>query len=231
MMFRSLLSVAGMAIAALVLGAAAHAAPIQVKYQGFANGSQTGDIRGVRDVRVRAGEFSFATGTYFDETLNAFCIDVTTNLVTQQSTVVTYQQVDAASHFADPQFDASTFGLIGNLFNAHYEGISNSVQSAAFQLALWELVYDAPVLDLSNPDSAFYVASGFGGARDLAQQWLDGLAGWQGEQLYQLHVLRDADPVSQALIHATRVPVPEPGTLALMALGLVSLGWARRRQR
>src|SRR5262249_33526569 len=65
------------------------------------------------------------------------------------------------------------FTLLGQLFNEAYgQATSDQMHSAAFQLAIWEIVYD-PDLDLKA--GTFKVLSGDAPTIALAQLWLDNL--------------------------------------------------------
>jgi hypothetical protein len=207
----------------------AGATPITVKFNGFVNGYRVGSISGVRNVSgVAAGEFDFNVsdngGVYWDDELKAFCIDVNDDLVT--GTSVMYDLVAAGPSGA---LSSEQLSLISQLYDGHAGALGNATNDAAFQLALWEILYDSGgPLELQNDGN--FSASTFNTSRDLAQVWLDGLvanANYQSSK-YELYVLgADYPEVNQTLI--TAHSVPEPGTLSLLGVGLIAFGITRRR--
>lgn len=213
----------------------ATAAPISLTYTGFTNGSQSGSIYGVRNVGVSAGQFGFNVvddgGVYWDSTVQGFCIDVTTNLVLSGS--VQYNLIEADS---SSRLNAQQLSLIGSLYDQRAGSLTNATNSAAFQLALWEILYDPGTLQLTSNGS--FWASAFGGnARSVAQNWLNGLDD-SGSYVssYEFWVLESplnsaGRLTTQSLLVARPTSVPEPGTLALLGLGLVACGVATRRRR
>jgi hypothetical protein len=114
--------------------------------------------------------------------------------------------------------------LLSQLFTEAYPAATSDEQhSAAFQLAVWEIIYDSASLDLAG--GAFTASGGNAGTLALAQQWLRNLAGFTGG--YNLFLLRS--PHSQDFVTTgltfgrLATAVPEPGSIALFAIGLLGL--------
>jgi hypothetical protein len=224
------------AILAALWATGANAVPIQVSYDGFVDGYKTGTIYGTRNANVAAGQFGFTVinngGVYWDDHLQAFCIDVKVNLIT--SGTVTYDLISAS---ASGRLDATRLSLIANLYDNHYASLSGATDHAAFQLALWEIIYNPTTLNLSSGYGVNYGfgASGFGLALSQAQSWLSGLIGsGYVSSTYQFFVLESPDKrgkdINQSLLLARRISVPEPGTLVLLGVGLIACGVACRRR-
>ena len=218
-----------------IWSAQAAAAWIEIDYQGFVGGSVQGSIQGVSNMNgVNAGWFDFdveddPSNVYWSNTLQAFCIDVEHLL----------KQSDAKFHFrnATEHLGAKQLSLIGQLYDRYAGdlGQQGAPYDAAFQLALWDIIYDYDgVLSLADGN---FIAKNFGSAQTTAQAWLSGLSNINDYTSgYDFFVLAPKSPTNnQALLLARALPtqVPEPGTLALLGIALLGFAprWIARRHR
>ena len=205
-------------LAVLALGGASAQ---QVTFTGFANGSQA--VRGVlgapnspRDLTVSAGGFSTLWG---GESFVSYCVDFYQWLPSFGSTNSSYSFTDGGSFFG------SRLDSVSRLFSGRSAEVDSAVEQAAFQIALWEIRYEAAGNAFDTSSGAAVFSDAGDDARSLAQTYLNGLPGYSNS--FEVNVLKS--DYNQDVVFAA--PVPEPSTYALMLVGLAAVGFVARRRR
>lgn len=234
MKLRNLLS-AALATSALMFASIAAAAPttVNLTFNGAVSDPVTGNITWTGDPVVaprsaQAAKLGFTVTAINDgdiaapfsvgDKLEAFCVELGIQVGSGL-----YTLHHGSTFFADLGKPSAASDL-GKLFRNYYSLTgTDRVLSAAFQLAVWEIVYDSPMLDILAGN---FIANGtFSGARAIADGWLASLSdpGLKGMKFYVL--------ASENRQDIAFIPVPEPGMLLLIGSGLLFGVGLRRRIR
>jgi hypothetical protein len=121
---------------------------------------------------------------------------------------------------------ASRADAISEFWARFRNSVNSDLTAAAFQVGLWEIAFEG---GRNASAGSFSVSSG--DVRNLANVWLQQVSlDGSGPRASGLIVLvdRPGGPDRQDLLTQS---VPEPGTLALLSLGLAGLAVASRRRR
>jgi hypothetical protein len=222
--------------------------PGNLAWGGFSNGSVNVSITGGSIASVSAGQFqgffdpaAEADGAGFeaDDYFRFFCVDIN-------------QFVDSAATAYTRNIgvpDATNAAQLARLFDAFYPNkttgtyyaggaqtnfgsFPDATSSAAFQLAVWEIWFDN---DMTLSTGTFTATSSNAAVLTMAQGYLDAVnAGSGTPDGWTFYIF--TSPSKQDYLSATYGSplrtVPEPGTLTLLCIAVLSAwGIAMRRQQ
>lgn len=173
---------------------------------------------------VKAGQFNWQRtgGTYtgLQGLFSTFCIEVHQDVLpgnnyTYDTNTVAGAPLPVNILYGTPM-GAVKADKISELYGRFYASLSSNDDYAAFQLAIWDFVYDGG----GTVGTGVFQASGFGAAMALADAWIAAVDG-TGPRMAGLGALSSDDWQDQIF-------VPAPGSLALIGLG--GLVATRRRR-
>jgi hypothetical protein len=222
-MFRFTTSRLALAIAALVVAGPALAA--NVSFSGFAHGSETvtatltGPNVPLPAKNVSAGGLS--TVLNGGPSFEAYCADLYQTISFGAPPYPDYSLPETTHVFTN----ANAYTDLGRLY-ATAGLVNTAVEEAAFQIAVWEIAYEATGTPYSLSSGAATFSGGTAassGALTLASSWLAALTNGAHPSISVLD-----SPLHQDVIFA---PVPEPSTVLLMAAGMLGLGFVSARRR
>lgn len=200
---------------AFLSAGAASASTVDLDFTGFQPGPQA--VYYTFDETpggASAGQFAFEVDGGSD-TLLAWCIDLAHTLI-QTKTPYTHN-----ASLLQP----AVIGKLDRLFTQHYAKVVDAITAAAFQIAVWEYVYDTDG-DLS--EGRFKLSSTTAEAVAVEAAEFVTLGSESGG--YTLTFLQStpaSGAKSQDLVTATPIPLPAAGWMLLA--GLAGLAAARRR--
>lgn len=212
---------------------AAFATPVVLQNQDpnslFAGGGfQTVTVQsGSTQYKVDAGGFRVTDGA---SKFIAWCVDLA-NVISLPSK---YTTTDTPFSGSSGTYSASVQDNLKKLFNTSYStlDLNNNTQSAAFQIALWEIVTEGQS-NLSTWVGDFKVIHRTDAMRLQAEEYLANLSGPVTQQ-YEFSFFESAldsngKQLSQNLVSVA--PIPLPAAVWMLGGGIVLLGAVARRRR
>jgi hypothetical protein len=222
-MFRFTASRLALAIASLVVAGPALAA--NVSFSGFTHGSETvtATLTGPNVPRVltNVSAGGFSTILNGGPSFETYCVDLYQTINFGAPPYSEYSLPETTHVFTN----ANAYTDLGRLY-ATAGLVDTAVEEAAFQIAVWEIAYEATgtSYDLSSGAATFSGGTAASsGALILANTWLTTLTHGTHPGISVLD-----SPLHQDVIFA---PVPEPSTVLLMAAGMLGLGFISARRR
>ncbi len=237
----SVKKLAAAAVAVTMIAGSSWAAPISLKYNGSAAGYRTVTLNTV-PVPVAGGLTQVSAGGFnmSDTTQNglgdfvAWCLDLGAFL----GTSLEYGYAATTTPFQNGGVNLVPVGMarVQSIFDANFSDTFfsdpdvqvNRAKSAAFQLSLWEVVYDGD-WDITE---GLFQASASQDVETLAAGYLQAAMNWTGGSSWDLTYLESTDASRrQNLVTAAPSPVPLPATGIMLLAAIGGLAAVRKKRR
>jgi hypothetical protein len=213
-----------LAAALIAAPMAVAAAPITIDYAGpqLRADVDLSDSEGILaglNANQPAGGFGVTDGT---NTFTAWCVELTETLRLPR---------EYDNEGTPATISAAITENLSRLFTGFANKIVTNLDSAAFQVAIWEIVYDDG-LDLGSGDFQMSDTAGDAGVQAIANGYLTEMSKYQ--MSYDMSYFTadgSQDLVTGDPNGGSLEPVPLPATGLLLIAGLGALGMAGRRKR
>lgn len=207
-------------VAAAGMAGAASAAVVQARFDGVTPSRSMELSRDWDDYgAITAGVNNFTivgtNETALNGTFQAFCMDLGQGIRGGNSYMFTVTPVENAP-IPGGGMGVTKANRLRELWGRHYQPNFSNTQAAAFQISVWEIIFDSGL----QIRSGYIRFDGSNSTEDLAQSWLNSL---NGNSAYYAPVYALTNS------HAQDMLVPTPGAAALLGVG--GLLMARRRTR
>jgi hypothetical protein len=192
----------------------------------------------VHQVAVGIGGDNFSTtNTSYDfsstGSFNTWCVDITHWMITGKVTYDIGGATELANNFGSG--GSTRVSDLLKLANEAYSTVDTKLESAAFQLAVWAIMFGEKGSGGYSLNSATFVAPSSDTGYAMAQGWLTNLSTAQVTGNYKITYLYQPTGYeiprnSQDMVVFTATPVPEPTSMLLLGLGLLGIGIVSRKK-